>query len=121
MSAFQPSENFEARWLDSPIAMKQAIHDELDDIMLLLQESTKVNDFKFTTPDLHAKLEHLQIAHLDTLKQLAKKIKAQKAEALIPHLEKRLDDRLTNDLDTLSGELRDWIRIIIKEELDQLD
>lgn len=119
--SFTPSDKFNERWLQSPDAMKQAIHNELDDIILLLQDGTVAKTFEFTTPDLDAKLEHLQIAHLDTLKQLAKKLKAQKANDLIPELEKRLDDKLTGELAELSDELKRWIRQVIQEELEKMD
>lgn len=119
--SFTPSDNFNERWLQSPDAMKKAIHDELDDIMLLLQDDTPARDFEFTTPNLHAKLEHLQIAHLDTLKQLAKKIKAQKADELIPRLEQTLQAKLADETALLSDNLKLWLRQLIKEELDKLD
>lgn len=116
--SFTPSDNFEQRWLDSPVAMKQAIHDELDDIIKLLDDDTRVDGFEFAHPDLASKLTHLQTAHLESIQKLAQKLKAERAEALIPALEQRLDDMLVSRMDSLSSELKAWIRQVIQEELN---
>lgn len=119
--SFTPSDKFEQRWLDSPVAMKQAIHDELDDIMTLLKEETRTESFAFTNPDLAGKLTHLQTAHLETLKKLAQKLKEEKAAALVPVLERAIDDRLSERLGDLSEELKAWLKEAIKEELAKED
>lgn len=117
--SFTPSENFSKRWLDSPLAMKQAIFAELSDIMTLLQDETKLDTFSFTSEDLADKLTHLQTAHLQTLKRLAHQRKIERGEALLPILEAAIDDKLTEQMAILSDELKGWIRQAIKEELDK--
>lgn len=117
--SFTPSEQFNQRWLDSPLAMKQAIYDELDDIVQLLQDDTELDDFRFTTEDLAGKLTHLQTAHLQTLRRLAHQRKIERADALVPVLEKTIDDKLTEQLAVLSDELKQWIRQAIQDELDK--
>lgn len=119
--SFTPSDKFEQRWLDSPVAMKQAIMDELSDIITLLKDDTKIADFAFSSPDLAAKLSHLQAAHLDTLKKLAQKAKAERADALIPILEQQIDHKLDIQLTQLADELKIWLRQIVQEELDKQD
>lgn len=117
--SFTPSENFSKRWLDSPPAMKQAIFAELSDIMTLLKDETKLDTFEFTTPDLSSTLTYLQTAHLQTLKRLAHQRKIERGEALVPILEKAIDDKLAEQLSALSDELKGWIRQAIQDELDK--
>lgn len=119
--SFTPSEQFAKRWLNSPTAMKTAIYNELDDIIKLLQDDTDVNTFEFTTERLSQKLHDLQTAHLQTLKQLAKKFKEQKMQELLPILHNRIDDQLSEQITMLSDELKIWLKQMIKEELDKLD
>lgn len=119
--SFTPSEQFAKRWLNSPTAMKTAIYNELDDIIKLLQDDTDVNTFEFTTEQLSDKLHDLQTAHLQTLKQLAKKLKEQKMQELLPILHNRIDDQLSEQITMLSDELKIWLQQMIKEELDKLD
>lgn len=117
--SFTPSDKFEQRWLDSPIAMKQAIMNELDDIITLLKDDTQIANFSFASPDLNAKLSHLQAAHLDTLHRLAQKARADRADALIPILEQHIDDKLSVQLAQLSHELKLWLRQVVTEELNK--
>lgn len=115
---FAPSDRFEQRWLDSPVAMKQAIMDELVDITELLKPKTRLADFQFRSPNLHTKLVHLQAAHLDTLKKLSQKARADQAAALIPILEQKIDEKLHMQLAHLSDELKIWLQQVVQEELN---
>lgn len=119
--SFTPSEQFAKRWLNSPTAMKTAIYNELDDIIKLLQDDTDVNTFEFTTERLSQKLHDLQTAHLQTLKQLAKQLKEQKMQELLPVLHNHIDHQLSEQMAVLSDELKIWLKQMVKEELDKLD
>lgn len=119
--SFTPSDRFNERWLQSPTAMKQAIYDELDDIMMLLKDESRLQDFRFKNLDLHSKLSHLQTAHLDTLKVMTQKMRQERADTLIPSLEQQLEhkisQKLTERLVGLDDELKVWIRQVVQEEL----
>lgn len=121
MSSFSPSEQFEQRWLGSPVAMRKAIENELSDIIALLDENTDLNTFAFQTPDLHTALYHLQTAHLDTLRQIRRQERSEQAQMLIPKFEQKIQEALNDRLGGLSEELRIWIRESIKDELALLD
>lgn len=121
MSSFSPSEQFEQRWLGSPMAMRKAIQGELSDIIVLLDEKTDLNTFNFQTPDLHTALYHLQTAHLDTLHQIRRQERAEQAQMLIPKFEQKIQEALDARIGSLSDELRAWIRESIKDELALLD
>lgn len=116
---FTPSATFAERWNNSPAAMKQAIFDELSDVITLLDPQTPVETFEFRTPNLHEQLGHLQTAHLETLSLIAKRQRQERADALLPVLEQRLDDKLTEGMGELSVSLKAWIRAVIQEELDK--
>lgn len=120
---FTPSDKFDERWLGSPVAMRQAIFDELNDIKTLLNGNINANNFRFTHPDLHSKLNHLQTAHLQTLKQMAQKRRQERADALLPILEQKIEqklhDKVNERLVGLDNELKLWIRQIIQDELSK--
>lgn len=120
---FTPSDKFNERWLDSPVAMRQAIFDELSDIKTLLNGDVNANEFKFKHPDLHSKLSHLQTAHLQTLKQVAQKLRQERADALLPILEQKIEQKLKDKVNErlvgLDNELKLWIRQIIQDELSK--
>lgn len=120
---FTPSEKFGERWLNSPKAMKQTIFAELNDIITLLQDDTRLDQFEFQTPDLHATLSHLQTAHLETLTTMTQKLRQERADALLPILEQQLEQRLQQKISErlagLDDELKAWIKQAIQEELSK--
>lgn len=119
--SFTPSAKFSERWLSSPSAMKEAIHGELDDIMRLLGEDSDVVGFRFQNPDLNAVLRNLQSAHLETRREMIRLAKESRAHELIPKLEMKIDDAISDRMGLLSEELKAWIRQAIKEELDAME
>ena len=47
------SHQFSHRWSNAPQAVKDALLQEFEDIMLLLDADTDLESFEFTVPDLH--------------------------------------------------------------------
>lgn len=121
MTTFAPSEHFHERWVNSPNTIKQTIYNELNDIITLLNEQTDVAHFHFTTPDLHNTLSTLHEAHLGALRQIRLAQREAQAVALTPHLEEKIDTALKERLASLSNELKDWLRLAIREEIALLD
>ena len=91
---FTPSDTFNERWLASPSAMKQAIYDELDDIIRLLKDDTNLEQFTFRSVNLNDKLTHLHMAHLETLKIMSQKLRQERADALLPVLEAKIEQKI---------------------------
>lgn len=118
---FTPSDQFNERWLATPQAMKQAIYDELDDIIALLQNDSKLEGFHFRNLDLNDKLHHLHIAHLETLKTLHQKQRQERVDALLPILEakieQKLHDKVNERLVGLDKELKLWIAQVVADEV----
>ena len=97
MSGFAFSHQFSKRWLATPTPVKHAIIQELDDIVTLLQPDTDLDNYQFSVPNLHDKVEELlavERAHQEKLqaeerqRQLeeqqrleAQRLEAQKLEA----------------------------------------
>lgn len=59
MSGFAFSHQFSKRWLATPAPVKHAIIQELDDIVTLLQPDTDLEQYQFSVPNLHEKIEEL--------------------------------------------------------------
>ncbi|WP_227430243.1 hypothetical protein [Psychrobacter sp. I-STPA6b] len=59
MSEYKFSHQFSQRWLTAPQQVKQAIVQELEDIITLLDNETDLNSFQFRQPDLNAHIQHL--------------------------------------------------------------
>lgn len=59
MSGFAFSHQFSKRWLATPAPIKHAIIQELDDIVTLLQPDTDLEQYQFSVPNLHDKVEEL--------------------------------------------------------------
>lgn len=119
--SFSPSATFEKRWLESPNEMKRIIARELSDIIALLKDDTKLDNFAFFTPNLHEKLSALQSAHLIDMQKRAEQARAKKADALIPLLENRLEEQILLRMGQLSDELKIWLRQAIQDELRKQD
>lgn len=119
--SFTPSEHFNERWLQSPDVIKQTILGELDDIKKLLDDATRVADFRFKSPDFHDKLTHLQTAHLQTLKDQLVKAKKEQIHALTPYLESCIDEQLNDKIKLVQEDVKVWLRQFIKQTLDELE
>lgn len=75
MSGFAFSHQFSKRWLATPTPVKHAIIQELDDIVTLLQPDTDLEQYHFSIPNLHDKVEELlaiERAHQEKLQAEAR-------------------------------------------------
>ena len=75
MSGFAFSHQFSKRWLATPTPVKHAIIQELDDIVTLLQPDTDLEQYQFSVPNLHDKVEELlaiERAHQEKLQAEAR-------------------------------------------------
>lgn len=59
MTAFSPSPQFTKRWYATPTAVKNAFHQELDDIIDMLYGSTPAHEFEFNHADFGQTVEDL--------------------------------------------------------------
>lgn len=70
MSGFAFSHQFSKRWLATPTPVKHAIIQELDDIVTLLYPDTDLNEYQFSVPNLHDKVEELLAIERDHQEKL---------------------------------------------------
>ena len=70
MSGFAFSHQFSKRWLATPTPVKQAIIQELDDIVTLLYPDTDLDEYQFSVPNLHDKVEELLAIERDHQEKL---------------------------------------------------
>ena len=70
MSGFAFSHQFSKRWLATPAPVKHAIIQELDDIVTLLYPDTDLDDYQFSVPNLHDKVEELLAIERDHQEKL---------------------------------------------------
>lgn len=70
MSGFAFSHQFSKRWLATPTPVKHAIIQELDDIVTLLSPDTDLDDYQFSVPNLHDKVEELLAIERDHQEKL---------------------------------------------------
>lgn len=73
------SHQFSNRWLAAPQQIKNAIIQELDDIVQLLDHKTELSEFKFTTPDLRS---YIDTIYADLAHEKAAKLALQPQEKL---------------------------------------
>lgn len=70
MSGFAFSHQFSKRWLATPTPVKHAIIQELDDIVTLLYPDTDLDEYEFSVPNLHDKVEELLAIERDNQEKL---------------------------------------------------
>ena len=70
MSGFAFSHQFSKRWLATPTPVKHAIIQELDDIITLLSPDTDLDEYQFSVPNLHDKVEELLAIERDHQEKL---------------------------------------------------
>ena len=70
MSGFAFSHQFSKRWLATPTPVKHAIIQELDDIVTLLYPATDLDEYEFSVPNLHDKVEELLAIERDNQEKL---------------------------------------------------
>ncbi len=70
MLGFAFSHQFSKRWLATPTPVKHAIIQELDDIVTLLYPDTDLDEYQFSVPNLHDKVEELLAIERDHQEKL---------------------------------------------------
>lgn len=80
MSGFAFSHQFSKRWLATPTPVKHAIIQELDDIVTLLYPATDLDDYQFSVPNLHDKVEELLAIERDHQEKLQAQLRERELE-----------------------------------------
>ena len=80
MSGFAFSHQFSKRWLATPTPVKHAIIQELDDIVTLLSPDTDLDDYQFSVPNLHDKVEELLAIERDHQEKLQAQLRERELE-----------------------------------------
>lgn len=75
MSQVAFSHQFSHRWSNAPQPVKEALFQEFDDIVRLLEAETDLDSFEFTVPDLH---EHIEAIYAEVE---AERLEYEKLEA----------------------------------------
>lgn len=142
MTAFSPSPQFTKRWHATPIAIKNAFHQELDDIIDMLHGSTPAHEFEFNHADFGQTIEDLLFIHKDDTPVPARIIhNLENPQALfdnetpkptqrlhpkdLDELEARITEKLSRQIDDFLGEhmaqvsddLKGWLKTALKNEL----
>lgn len=144
MTAFSPSPQFTKRWHATPTAIKNAFHQELDDIIDMLHGTVSASNFEFNHPNFGQTLEDLFFIHkddtpvpariihnLETPQALFNPKTVKPVERLHPNdlqeLEQRIMAKLSKQIDDFLGEhtaqvsedLKIWLKSALKNELSQ--
>ena len=80
MSGFAFSHQFSKRWLATPTPVKHAIIQELDDIVTLLYPDTDLDEYEFSVPNLHDKVEELLAIERDHQEKLQAQLRERELE-----------------------------------------
>lgn len=80
MSGFAFSHQFSKRWLATPTPVKHAIIQELDDIVTLLYPDTDLDEYQFSVPNLHDKVEELLAIERDHQEKLQAQLRERELE-----------------------------------------
>ena len=80
MSGFAFSHQFSKRWLTTPTPVKHAIIQELDDIVTLLSPDTDLDEYEFSVPNLHDKVEELLAIERDHQEKLQAQLRERELE-----------------------------------------
>ena len=79
MSQVAFSHQFSHRWSNAPQPVKEALFQEFDDIVRLLEAETDLDSFEFTVPDLH---EHIEAIYAEVeAEHAAARLQAEQLEA----------------------------------------
>ncbi|MFA9486564.1 hypothetical protein LU276_07860 [Moraxella haemolytica] len=136
MATFSPTLQFSKRWLATPAPVKQAFHQELDDIIKMLGSNTHAKDYQFTHTDFNSTILDLIDAHQGETAQPAKIVHSIDTTPLasqngeytkesLAEIEARISTKLSTQLDSFLGEhlaqlsedLKSWISTTVKNEL----
>ena len=116
MSGFAFSHQFSKRWLATPTPVKHAIIQELDDIVTLLSPDTDLDDYQFSVPNLHDKVEELLAIERDHQEKLQAQARERELEEQRLEQERLAQQRLEQErLETERLE----IERLEKERLEQ--
>ena len=140
------SADFNQRWLATPVIVKQAFHQELSDIIAMLQSDTPSAEFNFTHQNFGETVAQLLKTHKgetpknqtttdspapsqslpatqasDTVTPAPMALSSNEIaileERIFERLAKKLDDTLSNYMADISEDLRSWLQDSIKKEL----
>lgn len=137
MTAFSPTPQFSKRWITSPTAVKQAFYQELDDIVAMLKSNEPANEFRFDAPDFGRTVADLLATHkgedkstqlvygLDTrltndtvqTASISEQNLHELESRIVTKLSQQIQDFLSEHMDSLSDELKNWLRTAVKNEL----
>lgn len=132
------SSEFRHHWLATPVAIKQAFYQELDDIADMLQSSVSVDSFAFTYRDFNATIEALlptddvplpkytsALEDTDTPEtadkpklNLSDEDRQAIEQKIYDKLSAQIDDFLSEHLSQLSDDLKLWLKSTINNELN---
>ena len=94
------SHQFSHRWSNAPQAVKDALLQEFEDIMLLLDADTDLESFEFTVPDLHAHIDAINAevaAEKEAARLEAERLEAERLEEERAEFEALEAERLLNE------------------------
>nr|WP_314232804.1 hypothetical protein [uncultured Moraxella sp.] len=112
MSGFAFSHQFSKRWLATPTPVKHAIIQELDDIVTLLYPDTDLDEYEFSVPNLHDKVEELLAIERDNQEKLQAQAHERELEEQRLEQERLAQHRLEQE--------RLEIELLEKERLEQI-
>ena len=112
MSGFAFSHQFSKRWLATPTPVKHAIIQELDDIVTLLYPDTDLDEYQFSVPNLHDKVEELLAIERDHQEKLQAQARERELEEQRLEQERLAQHRLEQE--------RLEIERLEKERLEQI-
>ena len=103
------SHQFSHRWSKAPQAVKDALLQEFEDIMQLLDADTDLESFEFTVPDLHSHIDAInaevaaekEVARLEAERLEAERLEAERAELEALEAERLLNEEQQTDQDAL--------------------
>lgn len=137
MATFSPTLQFSKRWLATPNAVKQAFHQELDDIIHMLGSDIAAKDYQFTNNDFSGAVSELLSTHQGESKEPIKLVHSIDTTPLIQEthgefnpeelsdvearisakLSAQLDDFLGEHMVHLSSDLKAWVSTAVRNEL----
>ena len=97
MSGFAFSHQFSKRWLATPTPVKHAIIQELDDIVTLLYPDTDLDEYEFSVPNLHDKVEELLAIERDHQEKLQAQARERELEEQRLEQERLAQQRLEQE------------------------
>ena len=120
MSGFAFSHQFSKRWLATPTPVKHAIIQELDDIVTLLHPDTDLDEYQFSVPNLHDKVEELLAIERDHQEKLQAQLRERELEQQRLEQERLEQHRLEQErLETERLEIERLEKERLEQQLEQ--